>query len=140
MDAYDSNNIFAKILRGEIPAHKVYEDETTLAFMDIMPRADGHVLVIPKAQARNILDVAPDVLADLMIKTQRVAIAVKTAMNADGLSIQQYSESAGDQIIFHLHVHVMPRYQGVELKPHAEIMAEHPVLAAQAESIRLAFG
>ncbi|WP_394778357.1 HIT family protein [Undibacterium sp.] len=138
MDAYDMNNVFAGILRGEIPVHKVYEDETTLAFMEITPRSDGHVLVIPKAQARNILDVAPEVLADLMVKAQRIAIAAKAAMKADGLSIQQFSETAGGQTVFHLHVHIMPRYKGIALRSSAEVMPEHSLLADQAEAIRRA--
>ncbi|GGC57903.1 HIT family protein [Undibacterium terreum] len=138
MDTYDSNNIFAEILRGEVPVHKVYEDGATLAFMDTTPRTDGHVLVIPKVRARNILDVAPDILADLMIKTQRIAVAIKTALKADGLSIQQYSESAGGQTVFHLHIHILPRYRGVPLRSPAEIMPGNSLLAAQAESIRKA--
>ena len=126
------------MIRGEIPAHKVYEDETTLAFMDIMPRTDGHVLVIPKVPARNILDIAPDALADLMIKTQKIAIAAKQAMSADGLTIQQFSESAGGQVVFHIHMHILPRFDGVALKPHTGAMAEPGLLAEQAAKIRAA--
>jgi histidine triad (HIT) family protein len=134
--AYDPDNIFAKILRGEIPAHKVYEDEHVLAFMDIMPRADGHTLVIPKQPARNILDIAPDVLANLVTGVQKVAKAVKTAMNADGLTIQQFNESAGGQVVFHIHFHVVPRFDGVPMKPHSGQMADPGVLKVNAERIR----
>jgi len=136
MTAYDQNNIFARMIRGEIPAHKVYEDDSTLAFMDIMPRTDGHVLVIPKTPARNILDIAPDALADLIVKTQKVAIAAKQAMGADGLTVQQFSESAGGQVVFHIHMHILPRFDGVALKPHTGAMAEPGLLAEQAARIR----
>ncbi len=138
--AYDPTNIFARILRGELPAHTVYEDEHVLAFMDIMPRADGHVLVIPKAPGRTILDVAPDVLATLAVGVQKVARAVKTAMNADGLTIQQFNEPAGGQVVFHLHVHVIPRFDGVKMKPHTGQMEEPETLKANAAKIRAAFG
>jgi histidine triad (HIT) family protein len=137
--AYDTNNIFAKILRGEIPAHKVYEDEHVLAFMDIMPRADGHVLVIPKQPARNILDIAPDALTNLVVGVQKVAKAVKTATNADGITIQQFNESAGGQVVFHIHFHVIPRFVGVVMKPHTGQMADGDVLKVNAERIRAYF-
>jgi histidine triad (HIT) family protein len=137
--AYDPDNIFAKILRGEIPAHKVYEDEHVMAFMDIMPRADGHVLVIPRQPARNILDIAPDTLSRLAIGVQKVAIAVKAAMNADGLTIQQFTESAGGQVVFHIHFHVIPRFEGVPMKPHTGQMADPDVLKVNAERIRAYF-
>jgi histidine triad (HIT) family protein len=136
---YDPENIFAKILRGKIPAHKVYEDEHVLAFMDIMPRADGHVLVIPKEPARNILDIAPDVLSSLVIGVQKVAIAVKAAMNADGLTIQQFTESAGGQVVFHIHFHVIPRFEGVPMMPHSGQMADPDVLKVNAQRIRAYF-
>lgn len=135
---YDDNNVFAKILRGELPCHKVYETEHVLAFMDIMPRGDGHVLVIPKAKARNILDVKPDDLAELSKAVQVVARAAKDAFSADGLTIQQFNESAGGQVVFHLHVHVIPRFEGVPLKPHTGEMASNDVLAGFAEKIRAA--
>jgi histidine triad (HIT) family protein len=137
--AYDPANIFAKILRGEIPAHKVYEDEQVLAFMDIMPRADGHVLVIPKQAARNILDIAPEALSALVIAVQKVAKAVKMAMNADGLTIQQFNEPAGGQVVFHIHFHVIPRFEGVPMKPHTGQMADPEVLKVNAERIRAHF-
>ncbi|HEX5599492.1 MAG TPA: HIT family protein, partial [Hyphomicrobiaceae bacterium] len=115
---YDNNNVFAKILRGELPAHKVYEDEHTLAFMDIMPRTKGHTLVIPKTPARNILDATPEQLAACMATVQRVARAVMKAFDAPGVTIQQFNESAGGQVVFHLHFHVLPRWEGVPLAPH----------------------
>jgi len=138
MTAYDPNNVFAKILRGELPCEKVYEDEHTLALMDIMPRADGHVLVIPKAPSRNILDVQPDDLARLAVSVQKVAKAVKAAMNADGLTIQQFNESAGGQVVFHIHVHVLPRWDGVALRPHTGAMEKPDVLKLHADKIRAA--
>ena len=138
MTAYDPQNVFAKILRGEMPCHKVYEDEATLAFMDVMPRADGHVLVIPKNPARNILDAAPDDFCATYRTVQKVARAVKAAMGADGLTIQQFNESAGGQVVFHLHVHVLPRHDGVPLRPHTGQMADQGVLREQATKIRAA--
>jgi histidine triad (HIT) family protein len=135
---YDKDNIFAKILKGELPCHKVYETDRALAFMDIMPRGDGHVLVVPKAEARNILDVAPDDLADLAKAVQIVAKAAKEAFAADGLTIQQFNESAGGQVVFHLHVHVIPRFDGVPLKPHTGEMEKPEKLAAFAEKLRAA--
>ena len=138
MTAYDPNNIFARILRGELPCHKVYENDHVLAIMDIMPRGDGHTLVLPKAAARNILDIQPADLATLMQGVQTVAIAVKTAFDADGLTIQQFSESAGGQVVFHLHVHVIPRWDGIKLRPHTGEMAANDLLAAHAARIRTA--
>lgn len=134
--SYDDSNVFAKILRGEMPAHKVYEDDDTLAFMDIMPRGDGHCLVLPKAPSRNILDVDPADLAKLMATAQKVARAVVAAFDADGVTIQQFNEPAGGQVVFHLHVHVIPRFEGVSLRPHTGEMADQEVLKANAERIR----
>lgn len=139
MTAYDDNNIFAKILRGELPCEKVYEDEHVLAFMDIMPRADGHVLVIPKAKARNILDIAPNDLKNLMVGAQKVAKAVKSGMKAEGITMQQFSEKAGGQIVFHIHVHILPRWEGVALRPHTGAMAPADDLKKFAAQIRAAF-
>jgi histidine triad (HIT) family protein len=136
--AYDPNNIFAKILRGELPAHKVYETDKALAFMDIMPRADGHVLVIPKIPARNILDINPDDLAELAKVTQFVAKGVKAGMAAEGLTIQQFNESAGGQVVFHIHVHILPRWAGVALRPHTGSMENQEILAKHAGTIRSA--
>jgi len=135
---YDDTNVFAKILRGELPAHTVYETEHVLAFMDIMPRGDGHTLVIPKVKARNIFDVEPDALAELMKAVQVVARASKQAFEADGVTVQQFNESAGGQVVFHLHVHVIPRFEGVPLRPHTGDLARSDVLAAQAEKLRRA--
>ena len=136
--AYDPNNIFAKILRGEVTCEKVYEDEATLAFMDVMPQAEGHVLVIPKTPARNLLDAAPSDLAGTMVAVQTVARAVKSAMKADGLTIQQFNEPAGGQSVFHLHFHILPRWAGVPLRPHTGEMAPKDALARHAEQIRAA--
>ena len=136
--AYDDQNVFAKILRGELPSHKIYEDDKTLVIMDIMPRGDGHVLVIPKAPSRNILDIAQDDLNAVMATTQMMARAVIKAFDADGSTIQQFSEPAGGQVVFHTHVHVIPRFDGVSLKPHTGAMADNDLLATQAEKIRAA--
>ena len=135
--AYDPQNVFAKILRGEIPSHKVYEDEVALAIMDIMPRAEGHVLVIPKQPARGLLDIDPQNLAELIKRVQHVAKAAKIAMEADGLTLQQFNESAGGQVIFHLHFHVLPRFEGVALRPPGT-MGDNEKLRAQAEKIKAA--
>lgn len=135
---YDDNNVFAKILRGELPAERLYEDEHTLAIMDIMPRGTGHCLVIPKAPARNIFDVETDSLSQVMATTQKMARAVIRAFNADGVTIQQFNESAGGQVVFHLHVHVIPRFDGVPMKPHTGTMEDAGVLKANAEKIRAA--
>ena len=111
--AYDSNNIFAKILRGEIPCVKVFEDGKSLAFMDVMPEADGHVLVIPKEAAQDILELSPDGLAAMMATVQRVARAVDTALKPDGILLKQYNREAAGQSVFHVHFHVLPRWEGV---------------------------
>ncbi|MEZ5872298.1 MAG: HIT family protein [Nitratireductor sp.] len=140
MTSYDTNNIFAKILRGEIPCHKIFEDDHNFAFMDIMPRGDGHCLVIPKAPIRNILDADDTALAALYPAIARVARAAKTAFNADGLTIQQFNEPAGGQVVFHMHVHVIPRFLGISLRPHTGEMEKPDVLAAHAAKIRNALG
>ena len=134
--SYDTNNVFAKILRGEIPSHKVYEDEHTLAFMDVMPQADGHTLVIPKSASRNLLDADPAVLGALMASVQRVAHAVRKAFDAEGILIQQFNEPAAGQTVFHLHFHILPRMAGVGLRPHSGKMADHALLAEHAARIR----
>jgi histidine triad (HIT) family protein len=136
MPSYDPNNIFAKILRGELPSHKVFEDDKVFAFLDIMPRAPGHTLVIPKAAARTILDIAPDDLTHLIKATQTIAKAAMKVFAADGLTIQQFNEPAGGQVVFHLHVHIIPRRVGVALKPPASFKEETSVLSDQA--LRLA--
>jgi histidine triad (HIT) family protein len=137
MPAYDPGNIFAKILRQEIPCNFVWEDADTFVFMDIMPRSDGHTLVIPKAPARNILDAPATMLAPLIGTVQRVAIAAKKAFGAGGMTISQFSEPAGGQVVFHLHVHVIPRYEGIALRP-AGIMADGALLQAHAAKLKAA--
>jgi histidine triad (HIT) family protein len=132
MPSYDPNNIFAKILRGELPAHKVYEDDKAFAFLDIMPRAPGHTLVIPKAPVRTFLDIRADDLAHLMSVTQKIARAATNVFAADGLTIQQFNEPAGGQVVFHLHVHVIPRKNGVALKPPASMKGDPAALSDQA--------
>lgn len=138
MAEYDNENVFAKILRGELPCHKVYEDEKTLCFMDIMPRGDGHALVIPKAASRNILDIAIADLHAVHETVQKIAKASKEAFSADGITIQQFNEPAGGQVVFHTHVHVIPRFEGVSLRPHTGDMADNDVLAEHAEKLRTA--
>jgi histidine triad (HIT) family protein len=138
MSAYDPNNPFAKILRGEFPSHKVYEDDHTLAFLDIMPRCVGHTLVIPKASARNILDISPEDFAHVARTVQKIARAAATAFDADGITVQQFSEPAGGQVVFHLHVHVMPRHDGVGLLPPASRKEDGKVLEANAAKLSAA--
>ena len=138
MTAYDADNIFAKILRGDIPSHKVYEDDDTLAFMDVMPQSDGHTLILPKTPARNILDVEPDVLAKVIKVTQKIAKAAVKAFEADGAVVMQYNEAPAGQTVFHLHFHVVPRYIGVALRPHTGKMADGALLAGQAEKLKAA--
>jgi len=138
MAEYDPENIFAKILRGDLPSHKVYEDEATLAFMDVMPRADGHVLVIPKAPSRTLLEAEASDLGPLFASVQKVARAVKAGMGAEGVTIQQFNETAGGQVIFHTHIHILPRWTDVPLRPHTGQMEKQDVLAAHAEKIRAA--
>ena len=132
MASYDPNNVFAKILRGELPCHKVYEDDRAFAFLDIMPRAPGHTLVVPKAPARNILDVDPDDLAHLARIVQNIARAGVKVFGADGVTVHQFNEAAGGQVVFHLHVHVIPRQSGVALKPPASYKEEQAVLSDHA--------
>ena len=138
MIAYDTNNIFAKILRGEIPCHKVFEDENTLAFMDVMPQADGHVLVVPKAPSRNLLDADSRALTAAIQVVQSVARAVQHAFKADGIMLVQYNEAPAGQTVFHLHFHIIPRFEGVALKSHGGQMADQTLLAAQSAMIRRA--
>jgi histidine triad (HIT) family protein len=140
MTAYDQNNVFARILRGELPCHKIYEDEHTVAIMDIMPRADGHALVLPKSPARNMLDVSADALGHVARTTQKIAKAAMAAFDADGVTIQQFNEDAGGQVVFHLHVHVIPRRAGEKLRPHTGDMAANDLLRLQAEQYRKALG
>jgi histidine triad (HIT) family protein len=138
MANYDPNNIFAKILRGEMLAYKVFEDDKVFAFLDIMPRAPGHTLVVPKAPARTIIDVAADDLTAVMTVTQKIARAAMTVFAADGITIQQFNEPAGGQVVFHLHVHMIPRKNGVALKPPLSFKEEPAVLSDHAARLAAA--
>lgn len=137
-EAYDPSNIFAKILRGEIPSHRVYEDDAVVAFMDVMPQGPGHTLVVPKAQSRNLLDADPATLGRLFTTVQKVALAVKKAFGADGVTILQFNEPASGQTVYHLHVHVIPRFEGIALKPHTGQMEKPEVLTENAARVRAA--
>ena len=138
LPAYDDGNIFARILRGEIPSHRVYEDDDTVAFMDVMPQSPGHLLVVPKAPSRNLLDADPAVLAKLMPVVQKIARAARTAFAADGVSIAQFNEAPAGQSVFHLHFHVIPVYDGVDIGRHGQGRADDAELAAQAKAIAAA--
>ena len=135
---YDPNNVFAKILRGELPSVKVFEDESVLVIMDVMPQAEGHTLVIPKAASRNILDISGADLTQAILAVQRVTRAVKKAFDVPGMLVMQFNESAAGQTVFHTHFHVIPRREGVPLKPHTGGMADPKILAGHAERIRAA--
>jgi histidine triad (HIT) family protein len=136
--SYDDSNVFAKILRGEIPSHRVYEDEQVVAFMDAMPQGTGHTLVLPKAPSRNLLDADPAIFGPLFAVVQKIARAAKKAFAADGVTVIQFNEPASGQTVFHLHVHILPRFDGIPLKPHSGEMEKPEVLAANAEKIRSA--
>jgi histidine triad (HIT) family protein len=138
--AYDQNNVFAKMLRGEIPCHKIYEDDDTLAFLDIMPRTEGHALVITKEKARDLFDISPEALAKLMAVVQTLAPKIKEAVGANGVLIQQFNGAAAGQTVFHLHVHIIPRKAGEALKPHAGKMEDQAKLATTADKIRQKLG
>ncbi|SIQ00842.1 histidine triad (HIT) family protein [Rhizobium sp. RU20A] len=138
LQGYDDGNIFAKILRGEIPCHKVYETDDVLAFMDVMPQAEGHLLVIPKTASRNILDASDSTLAPLIAAVRKLSVAAQEAFNADGITIMQFNEAPAGQSVFHLHFHVIPRKDGVGLRPHSGKMEDNAVLAANAEKVRRA--
>jgi histidine triad (HIT) family protein len=138
--AYDENNVFAKVLRGEIPCHKIYEDDDTLAFLDIMPRSDGHALVITKEKARDLYDISPAGLAKLMAVVQTLAPKIKQAMGADGVLIAQFNGAAAGQTVFHLHIHIIPRKEGEPLRPEGARMEDQAKLAAAAEQIRRKLG
>jgi histidine triad (HIT) family protein len=137
--AYDPDNVFAKILRGEMPCHKVYEDDKSLGLMDIMPRADGHALIIPKQPSRNILDAPAEDLQYLILVVQKIARAAKEAFSADGVVVSQFSESAAGQVVFHTHFHVIPRHEGVAMRPPG-IMGDHGVIAEHAKRLADAVG
>ncbi len=136
---YDPDNIFAKILRGDMPCVKVYEDDDVLSFMDVFPQSDGHTLVIPKQPSRNLLDTKPDVLADLIQKTQRIARAVNTSLSPDGIVITQFNGAPAGQTVFHLHFHIIPRYEDQQMRGHATgQMADMDHLSALAGKIQAA--
>jgi histidine triad (HIT) family protein len=135
MPAYDANNVFAKILRGEFPCYKVYENEHVFAFLDIMPRSPGHTLVIPKSPARNILDVTAEDYAHVARGAHKIAAAAMKAFNADGITVQQFNEPAGGQVVFHLHMHIMPRQDGVALLPPATRKEDAKVLEENAAKL-----
>lgn len=136
--SYDDNNVFARIIRGELPSHKVYEDDATLAFLDLTPASRGHTLVLPKARARNILDIDDAALSALIVQVRRIAIAVRKAMNAEGVTIRQFNEPAAGQTVFHLHFHVIPRWDGVPIRPEGGVSEKKETLAEQAALIRAA--
>lgn len=138
MTAYDPSNIFSKIIRGEIPSHKVYEDADVLVMMDIFPQSKGHVLIIPKAASRNLLDADPAVLARAIAQVQRVAKAAQAALRPDGIRVVQYNEAPAGQSVFHLHFHVIPVYEGVEMGRHGQGKADDAELAEQAKAIAAA--
>src|ERR1700756_638498 len=135
---YDSNNVFAKILRGEIPCVKLYEDDKTLSFMDVMPQSEGHALVIPKEAAENILDLSPDAAAALMATTQKIAKAVKKGLNAPGIMLAMLNGAPAGQSVFHVHFHLIPRTHGVDLGLHARAMVDPKTLEPIAAKIRAA--
>jgi histidine triad (HIT) family protein len=137
-ETYSGENIFAKIIRGEIPAHRVFEDADHLVIMDIFPQSRGHSLVIPKAPSRNLLDAAPDTLASSIRVVQSVANAAKQALEADGIRIMQFNEAAAGQTVFHLHFHVIPIYTGTQVSAHAQLRADDAELATMADAIRKA--
>jgi len=136
--AYDNDNIFAKILRGETPCVKVYEDAGTLAFMDVMPEADGHVLVVPKESAQDIFDLSAEGMTAMMATTQKVSRAVDKALAPDGIQLKQYNRAPAGQSIFHVHFHIVPRWEGLGLAPHGKVMVEAAVLEPIAAKIRSA--
>jgi histidine triad (HIT) family protein len=135
---YDPSNIFAKILRAEIPCVKIYEDGKTLAFMDVMPETQGHVLVVPKESARDILDLSEDGLSVTMATVQRVARAIDKALAPDGIQIRQYNRAPAGQTIFHVHFHVLPLWEGMPLAPHGKVMVDAATLEPVAAKIRSA--
>ena len=135
---YDTDNIFAKILRGEMPCVKVFEDDHVLAFMDIFPQSDGHTLVLPKTSARNLLDLDDEALSATMIRVKRLAAAVKLALNPDGIVITQFNGAPAGQTVFHTHFHIIPRSENQSLGRHGGGQADMDVLQAQANKIRAA--
>jgi histidine triad (HIT) family protein len=138
-EPYDPQNIFGRILRGEIPAHKVFEDENVLAMMDIFPQSRGHFLVIPRAASRNLLDADPEALSIAIPYVQRLARAAQKALRPDGIRIVQFNEAPAGQSVFHLHFHVIPVYEGVPLGHHGDTgKADDAELAELAKAIAAA--
>jgi len=135
-DSYDSDNLFAKIIAGEIPSHKVYEDDVCLSIMDIMPESRGHVLVIPKIGSRNLIDADPDVLAEIIKRVQKIAVAVKSSMQADGILLRQSNEEVAGQTVYHLHFHIIPCYAGQRRSRHGEVEVSDENLAEIATHIQ----
>ncbi|MEM7400096.1 MAG: HIT family protein [Pseudomonadota bacterium] len=136
MAAYDPENIFAKILKGDIPCHKLYEDDDTLAFLDIMPRTEGHALVITKEPAVDLFGITPEGLGKLMGVVQKLAPKIRDAVGAEGVLIQQFNGAVAGQTVFHLHVHIVPRKDGVPLRPEGAEMADPEALKATADKIQ----
>lgn len=135
---YDNDNIFAKILRGEMPAYTVYEDDHNVAFLDVMPQADGHTLVLPRTPAENLFDLDADSARRLIVAVQRVAAGVQAAFEPDGIRIQQFNGTAAGQSVFHIHVHIVPCHEGGSLRGHARDFAPTDVLEKHADMIRAA--
>ena len=135
--SYDPENIFAKILKGEIPSTKIYEDDDTYVFMDIMPRAPGHMLVIPKTPCRNMLDATPEQMTACLKTAQKVAHAALKGLGAGGITVQQFNEAIGGQEVFHLHYHIIPRLEGERMGPPG-VMGDMEEIKAVAERIRAA--
>ncbi|MEZ5563897.1 MAG: HIT family protein [Gammaproteobacteria bacterium] len=138
--AYDQNNIFAKILRGEMPAQKFHEDELTIAILDVMPQSEGHSLVIPKCAAENIFELQPEYASAVMRSGQLVARTVRDVFQADGITLMQFNGVEAGQTVFHFHLHVIPRYAGRPLRSHGRGMADPGMLAGQAARLRTALG
>jgi histidine triad (HIT) family protein len=136
--AYDPNNIFAKILRGEVPSHKVWEDDATIAILDVMPQSDGHTLVIPKAPAENLFELDTPMLEAVTRTGQRMALAVRRAFQPDGVTLMQFNGAEAGQTVFHFHLHVVPRYAGQPLRSHGRGFADPAMLATQAAQLRTA--
>lgn len=134
---YDKDNVFAKILRGDVPSFKVFEDDLTYCFMDIMPRSNGHCLVIPKTPCRNLLDASSEQLAASITTANKIANAAMKAFSADGVTLQQFSEAAGGQEVFHLHFHILPRFEGQTMGP-AGVMGDMAVIKENAEKLQAA--
>ncbi|MCG8444079.1 MAG: HIT family protein [Caulobacterales bacterium] len=136
---YDADNIFAKILRGEIPCHTVFEDETALAFMDLFPQSEGHTLIVPRTPARNLFDLPPEALSALIVRVQQVAHAVRAAFEPDGVVVTQFNGAPAGQTVFHVHFHVIPVYEGRPTGRHADGgQADAEVLSAHAAKIAAA--